>query len=115
KRSKRHGRPVVRLPIPLGSCARAPNLPSNLRTVCKTATSDPGPRDFCHVVCLAFLQKPLINRALRRSWLEAERTAGLLQIIRQGVVARRPVLPPSEHSSLSRRFEGLGAGVEEWT
>ena len=35
-----------------------------------------------------------------------------LESMRQGLLARRPVFPPSEHSSLSRKgFEGLRAGA----
>ena len=51
---------------------------------------------------LAFSSEPRINRASARSRPGAERTAAARR--RQGQLARRPVFPPSEHSSLSERL-----------
>src|SRR5262249_56126846 len=60
--------------------------------------------------CLAFSAKNPINPGLHRSWLGAERTVGP-NSSRQDLLVRRPVLPPSEHSSLSPKgSRGLAPG-----
>jgi hypothetical protein len=65
---------------------------------------------------LASALKILINRAIRGSRPGAERTVSaispfLAMLMWQGQLARRPVLPPSEHYRvLSEGLEGLAAG-----
>src|SRR4029077_8586344 len=68
-------------------------------------------------VRLAFSLELRINPASARSWLGTERTAAWPSAVRQDPMVRRPVFPPSEHSSLSRKvskgFAPGGAPNEE--
>ena len=95
--------------------AKASISPSSSPTGCRRNCRNRGPqrgltqaRSAPAGLSLPFRPNPPITRAFRRSWLGAERTAVLSRRMKrgQGRLARRPVFPPSEHSSLSRRARG---------
>src|SRR5262249_51706651 len=104
---------------PTATSAREPTSPSSSPSCCSTSRAAAGvsgsasrPRKTCF-----FAERPYKPQPSAPSRPGAERTvAGFLLKLREPpAVARRPVFPPSEHSSLSRKgSKGYAPGRASW-